>query len=71
MVFFVAICAKRCCFEWYSFCELVILLIYMWLTSILKNCFFVLWNVVFFVGACAKYCCLDGKYFCGLVKLSI
>ena len=41
--FFVAICAKRCCFEWYSFCELVILLIYMWLTSILKNCFFVLW----------------------------
>lgn len=39
--FFFGICAKRCRFEGYSFCELVILLIYMWLTGILKNCFFV------------------------------
>lgn len=61
MVFFVGICAKRCWF-----------LIYMWLTSILKNCVSLFYgNVVFFVGACAKYCCLDGKYFCGLVKLLI
>lgn len=64
MVFFVGICAKRCCFEGYSFCELVILLIYMWLTSILKNCVSLFYgNVVLY------YCCLDGKYFCGLVKL--
>ena len=51
-------------FEGYSFCELVILLIYMWLTSILKNCVSLFYgNVVLY------YCCLDGKYFCGLVKL--